>query len=310
MNILVIRPGAIGDSLLAFPVLHLLRTRNAHVHITFVSNPAVLALARSWFLADEVADYTAPLWSELFLAPKRHSQTMRAVLERTDVAICWLRDSDGAIKRSLSAYTIRKTVLAPGRPQEGTPLHITAYLLQTIGLSTEIHWSLPGKEPSWVGFKKDANEKAIALHPGSGGARKCWPVPHFAAIIHDLWQRAIPVLLLAGPAEQKRLTELLPLISSPPHPSLLTTLQDAPLLEVARQLAQCRGYLGNDSGITHLAALLGVPTIALFGPSDPRIWQPLAPTDRAEQTVHILHEPHIAHIMPDVVKSAIEAFIL
>ena len=54
-------------------------------------------------------------------------------------------------------------------------------------------------------------------------------------------------------------------------------LTHAPLLEVAHQLQQCRCYLGNDSGITHLAAMLGVPTVAIFGPTDPKIWRPVGP---------------------------------
>jgi ADP-heptose:LPS heptosyltransferase len=53
---------------------------------------------------------------------------------------------------------------------------------------------------------------------------------------------------------------------------------DAPLTAVAEQVQQCRCYLGNDAGITHLAAMLGVPTIVLFGPSDPAIWQPVGPS--------------------------------
>ncbi len=58
---------------------------------------------------------------------------------------------------------------------------------------------------------------------------------------------------------------------------MLTVLVDAPLLEVAQHLRQCQRYLGNDSGITHLAAMLGIPTIALFGPSDPAVWRPIGP---------------------------------
>ena len=49
-------------------------------------------------------------------------------------------------------------------------------------------------------------------------------------------------------------------------------LQNLCLPEVFRHLRRCRAYIGNDSGITHLAAYLGCPTIALFGPTDPRVW--------------------------------------
>ncbi len=56
---------------------------------------------------------------------------------------------------------------------------------------------------------------------------------------------------------------------------MLKVLVDKPLMEVAEQLQGCRCYLGNGAGITHLAALLGIPTVVLFGPSDPTIWRPL-----------------------------------
>ncbi len=119
-----------------------------------------------------------------------------------------------------------------------------------------------------------------------------------------LWQRNIAVLLLAGPADHERLTTLLNHLPSPPLPTLLKILVDAPLLEVAQHLQQCRGYLGNDSGITHLAGMLGVPTIALFGPSDPLIWQPPGPA------VKVLSEPLLANLHSDVVFSTLEAFCL
>ncbi len=105
---------------------------------------------------------------------------------------------------------------------------------------------------------------AIAIHPGSGGARKCWPVECFAEVIKRLWQRDYAVLLLAGPADSARLHAIQQLLPSPPSSDLFTILENAPLLQVAQQLSSCACYLGNDSGITHLAALLGLPTLALF----------------------------------------------
>src|SRR5262249_51345296 len=112
------------------------------------------------------------------------------------------------------------------------------------------------------------------VHPGSGGPQKCWPVERFAAVIHALRQRDLPVLVLAGPAERERIEELRRALSEPSCPGLLQWLIDAPLPDVARRLVNGRVYLGNDSGLTHLAALLCVPTVALFGPSDPRVWHP------------------------------------
>jgi ADP-heptose:LPS heptosyltransferase len=76
-------------------------------------------------------------------------------------------------------------------------------------------------------------------------------------------------------------------------------LTNAPLLEVARHLQQCMCYLGNDSGITHLAAMLGVPTVAIFGPTDPAIWRPMGPS------VKVIHEGALEDVSVDFVMQAI-----
>ena len=84
---------------------------------------------------------------------------------------------------------------------------------------------------------------------------------------------------------------------------MLTTLLDAPLLEVAWHLQHCDAYLGNDSGITHLAVLLGVPTVALFGPSDPVVWQPQG------RAVSVLYEPTLEDIQVERVLRALDDFL-
>jgi len=148
-----------------------------------------------------------------------------------------------------------------------------------------------------------AAQPTIAIHPGSGGARKCWPITAFAAVIERLWQHGYTTLLLAGPADHERLSTLQQALSSPPEPEMLKLLIDAPLIEVARQLRQCKGYLGNDSGITHLAAMLGIPTVALFGPSNPTIWRPVGPN------VTVLNEPDLKQLAVEtVMKSMIHVF--
>ena len=78
-------------------------------------------------------------------------------------------------------------------------------------------------------------------------------------------------------------------------------LTSAPLLEVAQCLQKCRCYLGNNSGITHLAAMLGVPTVAIFGPTNPKIWRPVGPFVKVIQ----------GHMLEDVtVDDAIECLDL
>jgi len=116
-----------------------------------------------------------------------------------------------------------------------------------------------------------------AVHPGSGGARKCWPAERFARLIRSL---GAAVLLLEGPADSapcRRVEQLAPTGTHLVKASGLSVAQAAALL------ARCRSYVGNDSGLSHLAAALGVPTVAVFGPTDPSVWAPRGPRVRTVQ---------------------------
>lgn len=279
MRILIIRPGAIGDALLAFHILKFLRMQYIHPHITFVSNASVLPLAQASGLVDEASDYADSAWSEMFATSGIQTPRTLDILQCIDLAICWLRDPDGQVKQNLLKAGVRQVVVAPGRSPEGQGMHVVDYLASTIGLQ---HITMD----KFIPFTLPDSEKCIAsplsapvaIHPGSGSTSKCWPACNFKSVIEQLIQHTIPVLLLSGPADAERVREILSYLSHQHRAGNLTVLENAPLLEVAHRLQQCKGYLGNDSGITHLAAMLGVPTLALFGPSDPLTWRPLGPS--------------------------------
>lgn len=104
----------------------------------------------------------------------------------------------------------------------------------------------------------------VAIAPGSGSSRKNWPLDRFAAVASTLREQATIVWFL-GPAEK----ELRP----PTEPADLI-LRDQPIVATAEALSVCSLLLGNDSGITHMAAALSVPVVALFATSDPKVWAP------------------------------------
>jgi heptosyltransferase III len=342
LRILIIRPGAIGDALLTFPVLAALRKRYAHPRIALVSNANVLPLAQASGLAEEVFDFQDMRWGALFAMDgiERDTQNtswLRERLQDIDLAICWLRDPDGVVEQNLRRAGVKRVVLAPGRPSQDERVHIVEYLARTIGLESALeidhnqdegarcrgeprpyHTQNANAHRNMVGAtlavalaavatKGLANLgtlaiNAVAIHPGSGGAQKCWPIAHFAAVIRQLVQSNVPVLLLSGPAEVERLDTLLQLLAPLSRSEKLKVLSNAPLLEVAEHLQCCTCYVGNDSGITHLAAMLGIPTIVLFGPSDPTIWRPWGPCVRSLQAQPLEQLP------VDVVLEAINSF--
>ncbi len=133
-GILVIRPGAIGDALLTFPVLKALREQYDGMRITLVSNTQVLPLAQAFGVAEQAFDFQDIQWSELFSSSGIRTSAMRDLLEQTELAICWMRDPDGIIEHNLKMSGIEHSIIAPGRPSTGERLHIVDYLARTIGL--------------------------------------------------------------------------------------------------------------------------------------------------------------------------------
>ena len=114
-------------------------------------------------------------------------------------------------------------------------------------------------------------KKAVVVHPGSGGSHKCWSIKDFCVLGRDLADQGREVIFLLGPTEQERL-------GGPERTALAevgVVLEETTLEEVAGLLSCCGGFVGNDSGISHLAGALDVPTVAIFGESEDRHWRPL-----------------------------------
>ena len=110
----------------------------------------------------------------------------------------------------------------------------------------------------------------MLLHPGSGGTRKRWPLESYLTLAEQLCADGLSCTVICGPLEieaasQTRSTSEVPLIRQDSLSDLIALTAGADL------------FVGNDSGPAHVAAAVGTPTIALFGPTNPAIWQPLAP---------------------------------
>ncbi|MDQ6644186.1 MAG: hypothetical protein M3Y76_07035, partial [Chloroflexota bacterium] len=127
MHILIIRPGAIGDTLLTFPIIQAIRSTYNNPRITLVSNPSVLPLALAAGLVDETADYGQLQWSSLFSSTGIQTPAILEQLQHTDLAICWLRDPAGIVEHNLLLAGVQRVIIAPGRPPDGQHRHVVAY---------------------------------------------------------------------------------------------------------------------------------------------------------------------------------------
>jgi heptosyltransferase-3 len=244
--VLVLRPGALGDTLLALPALRALRRQFAP--ITLAAHAPTARLLEDLGEVDLGIAFDHPSLAWLF-----HD----VVPEQPVVA--WMSPSGApALKRAL--------LVAPSRPPD-EHTHCAAYLLESLtplGIDTTCDAT-----PLCV----DALESdEVLLHPGSGSPRKNWPAEHFATVIRSLTG---PVRLVVGEADIEA-AQRVEALAGHDLPRLSMTGLD----HLARRLAGCRAYLGNDSGVSHLAGLCGARTVVLFGPTSPDVWRPLGPDVR------------------------------
>ncbi len=134
----------------------------------------------------------------------------------------------------------------------------------------------------------------VAVHPGSGSASKNWSAPRFAELV-DRLAAGERWLLVSGPADAAASASLLE------RRDCVVAHELAPRV-LAALLSRAGVYVGNDSGVTHLAAACGAPVLAVFGPTDPELWAPVGPR------VRVVRAPgaDLSRLAVDVVSQAAE----
>ena len=276
MKVMIIRPGALGDTLMLLPALVDL---SGKMLITYVGRQPGLGVIKDY--VNSATDLEGHGWHRLFLETP-HSHGLPT--PKTDLAIAFFGDKDGTIRRNLEVYLPDTPIhIFPSFPKKGQDIHVAQYLancLKAAGLPVDPDRSVQTILSTGLPEKQVAPEKKvnIVFHPGSGDPEKNHPPDFWLSLITAFkrkteTRRLNPVLLL-GPAE----TGLYPFFRaslgsirveirvSPEKTRLKTILGEAVL------------YVGHDSGITHLAAMLGTPTVALFKETRVVQWRPLGPS--------------------------------
>jgi len=289
MNIVMTCPFKLGDALLTFPILEALRARHTNVHITFVGNPAVLPLAQAWHIAEEVHEFDKH-WRKLFSENIVRRSHRRNLLQQTDLALGWPTNAGSMAKQNLLNAGAKKVIIF--EPPDDAKTHVVEHLAKLVGEQPIKPESIVLPNTGSSGFH--LYNPPIALHPGCAEYRR-WPASSFSALIDSLLSLRHTILLLGGPTEAELLKTVQQHLSTSPEKELLTVLNNAPFLEVAQHLKQCGCFVGHDTGTSHLAGLLGIPTLVLFGPSNPFLWRPLGPT------VEVIQQEPLAQLSVDIV---------
>jgi heptosyltransferase III len=235
---LLIRPGAIGDCILAFPALEHLIAEFTEVWISSPLVPIVRFADRVRTLASTgidlvgIGDLTIP-------------EGLKSTLRSFDSIVSWYGANRPEFRDALMSLGVA-CHFHPALPDKNSCEHVTDFFSRQVGASQGL---LPR-----IKVEPCAPRDAIVIHPFSGSPRKNWPLHLYRELATRLPFRTD---WTAGPEEE-----------------LSEAVRFARLAELGSWIQGARLYIGNDSGITHLAAAVGVPTLALIGCSSPRNWAP------------------------------------
>jgi hypothetical protein len=245
---LVIRPGAIGDVILSLPALESLRAAYLEIWVQSHNVPLVRFADRVRSIPSTgldllgVADPPAGLLHEL---------------RQFDSIVSWYGANRPEFRELIQALDL-PCVFLPALPPEGAAVHAADFYLH------QVRDLCPSSAHAIPRIPCDAQRENFAvIHPFSGSPRKNWPLEKFRQMARGL-ERHMRVEWCAGPED----------------PALPGAVRFGNLYELACWLGRANLYIGNDSGITHLAAAVGTPVLALFGPTNPDIWAPRGPNVR------------------------------
>lgn len=287
MSTLVFHQGALGDFVLTFPVL---RALPRPLTLVAPSDKARLA-ARLLDNIDPLNLESLP-WHRLFQPdlPAPDAKPLLPVLHHSQLIVSYVSGGTDTWAANVRRFAMgSRVVFIQPRPPHDFRRHVLDWHLQQIAsqnLAVQPSPPLLLHNPAGP----------IVLHPGSGGHAKCWPRDRFAALAQCLLQHGLAVLPLLGEVE----LDTWPPADLDHWTRRLGARFCRDLFELCDVLSAARLFIGNDAGPTHLAAQLGLPTLALFGPSDPRLWSPLGPAvgvlaPPAPQSMDWLDVPTVLH---------------
>lgn len=268
-KILVIFPGALGDFICFLPALAKVARDKG---VDLLARAEYTDLLPATIRTRPIECYEI---NRLFVPGAETDERLRSFFGPYAFIYSWMGGSQPDFVRHLQALSHGKLRIFPFRPSR-SGMHMADYYLFCLGEKP-----LKGICPR-IALRSDAlvwchrfwqqsgleGRRVLVLAPGSGAREKNWPA-EFYKMVAGWWEKRFggKVIVLFGPVEEDR-------GETGNHWGQALVAHDLELAKVAALLARCDLYVGNDSGVSHLAAALGVETVALFGPTDPVQWAP------------------------------------
>lgn len=303
-RILVVRQhNQLGDMLCAVPLLRALRATYPDAHIALLARPLNSEVLRGARWLDEVIVYDKRKFLQSPLAVIRFARSLKArrfdlVLVPATVAMsvssdviaffsgCRRRIGPGSLagRRNITGYLYNVRVdldwqRDPTTHQTRRNLDIASKLvLEDVRQELEIGFTDEEirNGADFLAAHRASRPLVVGFHPGAAKIPNRWDASRFAEIANRAAEiHGAHILITAGPDDDEPLREMTLNLANE-H----TVLQNQPIRFVASVLRACDLYVTNDTGMMHVAAATGTPTLSLFGPTDPLQWAPPGPQHR------------------------------
>ena len=283
-SILVIHQGALGDFVLALPGLEAMRKAFPQNKLAIIGYPGILELVEKRFYADEILSVDQKGMASFFVSEGPLDPSLSQFFKGFDLVVVFGRDGGGPVVKNLRRVCGGRVLHIHSFPPGNEKVHLTDHLLKEFAQhGFRAFGSIPRlylkeADQAWArGFWKsrgvtpEERSKVIILHPGSGSKKKVWPLDRFQNLAHAFQDRlGSKILIVLGPAERPEVERAF----EGAGPAAIILAKGLTLLQLASVMEGCRLFVGNDSGISHLAAALNLPTVAIFGPTDEKVWSP------------------------------------
>jgi len=298
VKILIRATNWIGDAIMALPALRAVRKRFPEAEIAIVGRPYVADIYRDQEICDHLIPYDPRGLHAGFSGRERLAAELRA--HKFDVALLLQNAFDAAwlawrariperIGYARDARSLLLTKAVPLPRHREIPMHEKFYYLE---LLRRAGWLDSMQDETFIGLrvseekrlsaneflcKSGVRQGSLRIAIGAGasyGSAKCWPPPRFAEVANRLQSEADADVILFGTAAEAGVATAISAEMRRPPIDLTgkTAIADLPAL-----LSQCHLFIGNDSGAMHVAAGVGLPVIAVFGPTDPEGTAPVTP---------------------------------
>ena len=285
-SILIVHQGAIGDLILSLPALEALHRFYPEAEFTFLGYPNILEIisARPYF--KEAHDCNSSRWIPLYATGGELISIDRDSLLQNDSAFVFGRSSIQPLVENLTnnlLISVHRIDPFPELEFGSGPAEYQCLQLEKVGIPAipppmaiiaPQHQDILEAD-TFIRQNLSPRERLVLLHPGSGSRKKLWTPIGWLSVIRRLSsEKSLKFALLQGPADSEIVNYLRAQLETITPFSIVKNWR---LGKLAALISRSSLYLGNDSGITHLAAACGTPTVALFGPTNPRIWAPRGP---------------------------------